>query len=60
MLFHWGVGRDRKWIKLRFVVEDSVNCGGTNNIEQSGTATAEIILSEPHIILPLTLQESPD
>lgn len=47
-------------LNLRFVVEDSVNCGGTNNIEQSGTATAEIILSEPHIILPLTLQESPD
>jgi len=39
-------------LNLRFVVEDSANCGGSNSSVQSGTATAEISISEPYNLTP--------
>lgn len=40
----WIITNDGKTI--RFAIEDSANCGGTNDLTQTGTATASIILSE--------------
>jgi len=44
----WVVTNDGKTI--RFNIEDSTNCGGSNSNVQSGTATAEIITAETYAL----------
>jgi hypothetical protein len=44
----WIITNDGKTI--RFAIEDSLNCGGSNPNIQSGTAAAEIITSETYAL----------
>jgi hypothetical protein len=44
----WIINNEGKTI--RFAIEDSANCGGSNSITQSGTATAEIVTAETYAL----------